>query len=66
MDLRLVGVILVPLIILMRLAYHRSDACAGGATDERTFQAVAEERAECGPARSANKGSLARTNAALV
>jgi hypothetical protein len=66
MDLRLAGIILVPLVILVRLAYHGSDACSGRAADNRSLQAVAEERAECGSARSANEGSLARTNAALI
>src|SRR5579864_851489 len=50
----------------MRLAYDSSDAGAGGAADNGSLEAVTEECAEYGSARSPDQGSFAWTDAALV
>jgi len=50
----------------MRLADDGADARASGTADNGSFDALAEECAQYGPACPANEGSFAGTDAALV
>src|SRR5579872_31973 len=50
----------------MLLAYHSSDARTGDTTDNGSFEAVTEDCAKYGSARSPDEGSLAGTDAALI
>src|SRR5579872_4172639 len=53
-------------MVLMRLAYHSSDARTGGTADNGSFETVTEDCAEYGSTRSPDEGSLAWTDTALA
>lgn len=59
-------IVLILLVLLVHLTYYGSNAGPSRTANNRSFEASAEDRAEHRSARSADKGSLARTDAALV